>query len=337
MRRNALVLVGIVAASGALAGAAAAATSPTVVTGGTSAVGQTSAVLHGTVNPNGSATTYYFQWGLTAAYGTNSATTSAGNGTKGVPVQATASHLIPDTTYHYRLVATSPAGMTLGADRTFKSAGHAPPAVASTTPATYLSSSGAVLTGAVNPEGQATTWYFQWGSLSSLSQQTASQTLGPATSSENVAWSLEGLLSPGTLYQYRLVAHHPGSATTYANTEVFMTYPAVRPYAQVRATTSPRHRIRLPYMFQTSGTIGGPSWMPAQYACAGTVAIRFFRGNRRVRNTLAPVGPNCTFSALSVFPRVPGGSPAPLRVIVHYLSTAYLAPSRSGTQRLTLG
>jgi hypothetical protein len=246
----------------------------------------------------------------------------------------TAGHLTPGTVYHYRLVAASAVGVTVAHDRTFKTAGH-PPALAVTAPATQLSSSGATLNGAINPENQATTWYFEWGSLSSLTQQTAAQRLGPALPA-NVSWSLQGLLAPGTLYQYRLVAIHAGSATTFANTEIFMTYPAVRPYPQVTATTTPRHRLRRPYIFQTSGVVVGPSSIPAQFACTGAVEVRFFHGGR-VKSTLAVVQPNCTFSAITVFSRLSGGRPAHLRVVVEYLSSPYLAPHGSRVQRVTVG
>jgi hypothetical protein len=61
---------------------AVAASSSAVTTGTHTHVTDTAAVLHGTVNPNGSATTYYFQWGLTAAYGVQSDEHAAGHGTR---------------------------------------------------------------------------------------------------------------------------------------------------------------------------------------------------------------------------------------------------------------
>jgi hypothetical protein len=335
MRRTLLVSVAVLTAGAVFAGTALAVASPSVVTGGTSAVRQTSAALHGTVNPDGRGTAYYFQWGLTTAYGANGPLKAAGRGTKALAVLETAGGLTPGTIYHYRLVAANSAGTSVGADRTFRTAGH-PPALVLTTPAAQLSSTGATLTGAVNPEGQATTWYFEWGSLSSLSQQTAPQTLGPATVPEPVSWSLQGLLAPATLYQYRLVGVHTGSATAFANTGVFMTYPAVRPYPRVTVTTTPRHRLRRPYIFQTSGTLGGPSWLPGQYACTGAVAIWFFHG-RQAKSTLAAVQPDCTFSALTLFSRLRGRRPVHLRVIVRYLSSPYLAPSIAQVQPVTVG
>ena len=82
MKPKLKVLAAAVVAAGTVAGVAAAASSPSVVTGATSAVHSTNAVLHGTVNPNGRSTTYFFQWGLTNAYGAVSASHSAGAGTK---------------------------------------------------------------------------------------------------------------------------------------------------------------------------------------------------------------------------------------------------------------
>ena len=103
-----------------LVGAAAiamAASSPAVTTGTRSDVTETSGELHGSIDPNDSATTYYFEWGPTTAYGVTSAPHSAGHGTKPVSVATTAKGLIPGTVYHYRLVATNGSGTATGADR----------------------------------------------------------------------------------------------------------------------------------------------------------------------------------------------------------------------------
>src|SRR5512142_978327 len=131
MKRTLALLMAAAGAAGVwwMAAVAVAASSPAVTTGGHSGVADTRAALHGSVNPNGSATTYYFQWGLTNAYGLQSVARSAGHGTKAVAVSAIATGLIPGTTYHYRLVATNAAGTTAGADRTVTTAGNPPPTV----------------------------------------------------------------------------------------------------------------------------------------------------------------------------------------------------------------
>jgi hypothetical protein len=101
----------------AVAGAAA---KPTVRTGGASEVGQSTANVHGTVNPQGAATTYYFQYGLTRKYTAQTAVTPAGSGTKGVRATGAISLLAPATTYHYRIIATNALGASAGGDRTFR-------------------------------------------------------------------------------------------------------------------------------------------------------------------------------------------------------------------------
>jgi hypothetical protein len=111
----------VVVCASALAAPAVAAAKPTVTTGGASSVGQTSANVAGTVDPNGGASTYFFQYGPSKVYGGQTAETSAGAGTKPVKVGSAISLLAPATTYHYRLVARGPAGgLAIGADRTFK-------------------------------------------------------------------------------------------------------------------------------------------------------------------------------------------------------------------------
>ena len=109
-RTLALLVPAVVSAVLVIAAVAVAASSPTVTTGTHSHVTDTTAVLHGTVNPNGSATTYYFQWGLTTAYGVQSVAHSAGHGTKADGGQHDRDRADPRTRYHYRLVATNAAG-----------------------------------------------------------------------------------------------------------------------------------------------------------------------------------------------------------------------------------
>ncbi len=99
---------------------AAAAEKPVVTTGGAASIQPTTAVLNGTVNPKGAATTYVFQVGTTSLYGSTTAPTSAGGGNKGVRIAVPISGMAPDTTYHYRLVAQNAKGITRGKHRTFK-------------------------------------------------------------------------------------------------------------------------------------------------------------------------------------------------------------------------
>jgi len=103
----------------ATAVSASAATKPTATTGGHAALTPTSVTLLGKVNPQGSATTYYFQYGTSKAYGTQTGPVAAGSGTAAVNASAPIVGLIPHTGYHFRLVAVNAAGTTLGADAAF--------------------------------------------------------------------------------------------------------------------------------------------------------------------------------------------------------------------------
>ena len=103
-----------------VAPAAASAAAPTATTLGAAQITITSATLTGNVNPNGVATTYYFQYGTTTAYGARTPSTGVGKGTATVAAAAQVTGLAPNTRYHYRVIAHNADGTDAGADRTFK-------------------------------------------------------------------------------------------------------------------------------------------------------------------------------------------------------------------------
>ncbi len=102
--------------------AATAASAPAVTTGTAVKITQSSATLRGSVNPRDVQTSYAFQYGPTKAYGAATPAVAIGKGTTAKPVSADVAGLAPATTYHFRVVATSGAGSSRGADRTFKTA-----------------------------------------------------------------------------------------------------------------------------------------------------------------------------------------------------------------------
>jgi hypothetical protein len=104
----------------ALPVAAQAAGAPKATTGGAREVSYAAATLAGTVNPNGSNTSYYFQYGPTKAYGSQTAISDAGSGTNGATVRLPIGGLQPITVYHYRLVAVNASGVSTGGDNAFK-------------------------------------------------------------------------------------------------------------------------------------------------------------------------------------------------------------------------
>ena len=120
MVRKLTLMAGTVALIGAAAPAAANAAAPGVAALGATTVTSTSAHIAGKVNPRGKSTTYSFQYGTSTKYGGTTTVSSAGSGTKTLTVGADLSGLTGATTYHYRLVASSPDGVVSGSDRSFK-------------------------------------------------------------------------------------------------------------------------------------------------------------------------------------------------------------------------
>jgi hypothetical protein len=118
LRRSHLILALLMLAL-AVPAAAIAAGAPRVTTVAATALNSTGATLNGTVNPNGNATTYYFEYGPTKTYGTKTAVVNAGSGNANQPASAPVTGLTASTTYHFRLVATNAAGTTTGRDKAF--------------------------------------------------------------------------------------------------------------------------------------------------------------------------------------------------------------------------
>ena len=138
-------------------------------------VGSTGATLNGSVDPNGSSTSFYFEYGTSGSYGTVTSTQSAGSGTSATPVNTTISSLAAGTTYHYRLDAVNGNGTTYGPDQTFTTT--AGPPVVTTGGSSAITSTGALVNGTVDPQGLTSSAYFQYGTTSSYGSQTATQTL----------------------------------------------------------------------------------------------------------------------------------------------------------------
>lgn len=114
-----LVLCACLAALFAAPAARAALPAPAASTGEISNLTYSSAVLHGRVNPHGVATDYFFQYGRTRRYGAQTPLAPAGAGGSYVAVSQPVMGLQPLTAYHYRLVAVSAGGTSLGADHSF--------------------------------------------------------------------------------------------------------------------------------------------------------------------------------------------------------------------------
>jgi Ca2+-binding RTX toxin-like protein len=175
------------------------AAAPTGATGVVGAVGALSARVTGTANPKGGAS-YYFDYGLTTSYGSKTTTQSA-DGISDLAVAGTLTGLAPATTYHYRLVVTSPFGTFAGADQTVTTAaGSAPGAL--TGGSSAIGTTSATVGGTAQKEAES--YYFEYGPTAAYGLQTPSQSLTANVDEQQVSATLTGL-SASTTYHYRLV------------------------------------------------------------------------------------------------------------------------------------
>jgi hypothetical protein len=202
-------VLGLIIGSAGRPAPASAAARPTATTGSASNVAQSSATVSGTVNPQGTDTSYHFEYGTSTSYGSSTPATSVGAGTADVPATANLTGLKSSTTYHYRVVAVSSAGTTNGADQTFTTT--TPPAVTAGEP-THVTQSSAGLNGTVNPEGQATTYYYRYGTTNAYGLQTSPASVGSGKTPVAVHVTIHGLTSNAT-YHYQLVATNAGGTT----------------------------------------------------------------------------------------------------------------------------
>lgn len=120
------------------AGATAASTQttapPTATPSPPSVTGTTGVGLSALVNPNGLPTTVHFEYGLDPAvsgapltYDSRTADQSLPGDSADHAVTANVGSLVPNATYHVRVVATNSAGTVTGADQTFTTKADAPP------------------------------------------------------------------------------------------------------------------------------------------------------------------------------------------------------------------
>jgi hypothetical protein len=270
------------------ASAATAASAPLASTGNATAITSTSATLKGAVNPEGQATTYYFEYGTTTSYGSDTATSSAGSGTANVSVSAPLRSLAPAKTYHYRLVATNGSGTTLGSDVSFTTPNLPVPLVV-TGYSKGVTETSATLTGTIDARGQPTSYVFQYGTSSAYGRQTSVANAGSATTNVSVSAPVSGL-TPDTTYHYRLAATS-AAGTTYGTDVSFKTgstlagvtivaQPATITFGQ-RTTLSGRVQgsgaSRAPVTLQTAPGAGGPWTRGATSTASSTGAYSFAR------------------------------------------------------------
>ncbi len=184
---------------------------PVVRTDATVVPSSSTAIVMGTVNPQGAATTYWYEYGETTALDTRTPAQTIGSGMTSLTAPALLTGLRASTLYHFRLSAKNGFGTVNGTTYDFRTTTTPPPTgtapTTRTNAATDVSRTTANLQGQINPNGSATTYWYEFGTTADLGRTTALQSLGGGNSLNNVPISLSGL-EPLTKYYFRLNAQN---------------------------------------------------------------------------------------------------------------------------------
>ncbi|HEY4829955.1 MAG TPA: hypothetical protein VIH85_24545 [Solirubrobacteraceae bacterium] len=177
-----------------------------------SSIMTSSATLNATLDPNGSETTYHFEFGTEGPCASNPCSSTpdsdAGEGSEDQPVSAALSGLQPDTTYHYRLIAENgTGGVRDGAEGTFSTA---PAGAASASPVSVFA---AELHATINSHGAPTSYHFEYGTTTEYGASTPETDAGSAEADQLVSQPT-ARLTPATTYHVRVVATTGGQTIT---------------------------------------------------------------------------------------------------------------------------
>jgi hypothetical protein len=201
-------------------------TPDTFITGSASSIAVSTTTLNGSVNPDGVALTgCKFEYGITPAYGSVASCDPAAGAIPADagprPVSAALTGLAGNTTYHFRISATSPLGTGAGADQTFETLG-APQLLTQTT--SPVGRTGATLYTEVNPRGFSTNYHFEYGKTSTYGSQAPAdiELFGGAGTLPVKGSAKLSNLEEGSTYHYRAVATS-SAGTTLGPDQTFTT------------------------------------------------------------------------------------------------------------------
>jgi hypothetical protein len=99
-----VMVVGMIIPTALIGQVFAAEDKPTVSTSSAGGVSETNAVLQGQVNPNGSPTSYWFEYGATQSLGSRTSVQAGGVSNSSSSVVAPISGLTKESTYYFRVV-----------------------------------------------------------------------------------------------------------------------------------------------------------------------------------------------------------------------------------------
>src|SRR5205085_1164731 len=146
--------------------------------------------------PNGATVSdCHFEYGSSSAYGTSVPCASLpGSGSSAVAVSVEVEGLAPNSTYHFRIVATNEGGTNSGADQTFTTVSSAPSVVTGTP--SSLTQPSPYTTLFRSPNGATVSdCRFEYGSTSAYGASVPCASLpGSGTSAVAVSANVEGLI-----------------------------------------------------------------------------------------------------------------------------------------------
>lgn len=193
--------------------AATAGEAPTVTSKAASSVTTSGATLNGEVNPHKQATTYWWEYGTTEAFGSKTAEESAGEGEAAVSKSKAVSGLEPNTKYFFRMVAKNATGTTNGTNLNFTTSGEAPTVTSEA--ATGVTQTEAAVHGTVDPNNAATTYWFEYGTTEGLGSKSTEGSAGSGNAGVAKEKTLSGLTA-ATKYFFRVVAENATGKTNGA-------------------------------------------------------------------------------------------------------------------------
>lgn len=167
--------------------------------------------LSGTVNPNGAETHYKFEYGITTAYGASSPEGQLSSGVRAEGVSTELKSLLPNTTYHFRLVANNSAGTTPSEDKEFTTPKIEPTAPIAEAVEPIETPTGFKLQGNINPNGLKTGYHFELGTSAAYGTNIPESNVNIGEGEATVPVSQEialDKLSPNTTYHYRITAEN---------------------------------------------------------------------------------------------------------------------------------
>ncbi len=200
---------------------------PTVTTTAAGEVKPRSATFNGTIDPEGIASEYHYEYGLESTYGSSTPAIDAGSGSVVAEAPGPVTGLTPNTTYHYRIVGSNASGSIVGEDQTLTSEAAPPTVDGSPTFVSSITPTGASVHATVNPQHSPTSFRIEYGTSTAYgsSAPEGGGEVGEQSSDQPVATSLTGL-QPETLYHYRVSAEDGVEGPQSGADATFITAPA---------------------------------------------------------------------------------------------------------------